>query len=139
MIVQSVQSKVIKGKGVQSKTLNEQELKRLQHELKIYMEKYFKRVLGKSVDTTKINIVEDMLIIRGEGFLTDAEKYIVSTPYGQDVIRASRMHVVKQHIVDNVPYFEKLFDAQAIHQAYEVEADNDFWMHTIVFNRILLP
>jgi uncharacterized protein YbcI len=137
MIVQPIQTKIIKGKESQGKRLNEQELKRLQHELKIYMEKYFKRTLGKSVEATKINIVDDMLIIRGEGFLTDPEKFIVTTPEGGDTVRAFRMRVVKQHIIDNIPYFERLFDAEAIHHTYEVEAHNDFWIHVIVFNRVL--
>lgn len=117
--------------------LGEQQRKKIQHEFKIYMEQYFKRTLGKSVTTTKINIVDDMLIIRGEGFLTEPEKFIVRTPRGKDAIRASRMHVVQQHIIDNLPYFEKKLGAKGIHQTYEVEAENDFWMHVIVFDRIL--
>lgn len=117
--------------------LSEQERKRLQHEFKIYMEQYFKRKLGKSVDFTKIIICEDMLIIRGEGFLTDPEKFIVKTPAGIDAIRSSRMHVVKQHVVDNMDYFEKNLGARAMHQTYEVEPENDFWMHAIVFDRTL--
>ncbi|MGI5925818.1 MAG: DUF2294 domain-containing protein [Thermacetogeniaceae bacterium] len=117
--------------------MNEQQRKKMQHEFKIYMEQYFKRTLGKSVTTTKINIVEDMLIIRGEGFLTEPEKFIVRTPRGKDAIRSSRMHVVQQHIIDNLPYFEKRLGAKGIHQTYEVEAENDFWMHVIVFDRVL--
>ena len=117
--------------------MNEQQRKKMQHEFKIYMEQYFKRTLGKSVTTTKINIVEDMLIIRGEGFLTEPEKFIVGTPREKDAIRSSRMHVVQQHIIDNLPYFEKRLGAKGIHQTYEVEAENDFWMHVIVFDRVL--
>jgi hypothetical protein len=63
--MQSTQTKGII-KGITNNRLNEQQRKRLQHELKIYMEQYFKRTLGKSVDTTRITIVEDMLIIRRE-------------------------------------------------------------------------
>ena len=117
--------------------MNEQQRKKMKHEFKIYMEQYFKCTLGKSVTTTKINIVEDMLIIRGEGFLTEPEKFIVRTPRGKDAIRASRMHVVQQHIIDNLPYFEKRLGAKGIHQTYEVEPENDFWMHVIVFDRVL--
>ena len=51
----------------------------MQHELKIYMEKYFKQKVGNSVDYTKITIWDDMLIIQGERFLTEPEKYIVTT------------------------------------------------------------
>jgi len=119
------------------KRLTEQERKKLQHEFKIYMEQYFKRTLGKSVEKTKITIWEDFLIIRGEGFLTEPEKFILKTPRGKDAVRASRIHVVQQHIVDNVPYFEEKVRAKAIHQTYEVEAEKDFWMHAIVFDRTL--
>ncbi len=117
--------------------LNERERKKIQHELKIYMEKYFKQKLGKSVDYTKIVLWDDMLIIQGEGFLTEPEKYIVKTTAGKDVVNNARMHVARQHAIDNVPYFETLLDAKMIHQTYMVEAEKDFWMHVIVFNRIL--
>lgn len=117
--------------------LNDQQRRQLQHEFKLYMEQYFKEKLGKGVDYTKIVIWEDMLIIRGEGFLTMPEKYINETPSGREVVRAARMQVVKQHAIDNIPYFEQKLDATAIHQAYELEPENDFWMHVVVFNRIL--
>ncbi len=117
--------------------LDDRTRRQLQHELKLYMEKYFKSKLGKGVDHTRITIWEDVLIIRGQGFLTDPEKYIVSTMAGKDVVNSARMHVAKQHSTDNVPYFEKLFNAKAVHQAYLVEADNDYWMHVVVFDRVL--
>jgi len=39
--------------------LNDQQRKQMQHEFKIYMEKYFKQKLGKGVDKTRIIIWED--------------------------------------------------------------------------------
>jgi uncharacterized protein YbcI len=117
--------------------LNEKQRKQKQHELKIYMEKYFKEKLGKGVDHTKIIIWEDMLIIRGEGFLTEPEKYIVQTTAGKDVVDKARMQVAKQHSIDNTPFFEAIFGAKAIHETYMIEAENDFWMHAIVFDRML--
>ncbi|HEX3012023.1 MAG TPA: DUF2294 domain-containing protein [Syntrophomonadaceae bacterium] len=117
--------------------LNDQQRRQLQHEFKIYMEQYFKDKLGKGVDYTKIVIWDDMLIIRGEGFLTTPEKYINETPSGREVVRAARMQVVRQHAIDNLPYFESKLGAKAIHQAYELEPENDFWMHVVVFDRIL--
>lgn len=117
------------------KKLNERERKQLQHEFKIYMEQYFKRTLGKGVDYTKVVIWDDMLVVRGEGFLTEPEKFIVQTPSGNEVVRAARMQVVKQHAIDNVPYFEKRLGATAIHSSYCMEPENDFWMHAIVFDR----
>lgn len=117
--------------------LNEQRRKQLQHEFKIYMEQYFKQTLGKGVDYTKIIIWEDMLIIRGEGFLTEPEKFIVKTPSGKEVVQAARMQVVKQHWVDNQAYFEERLEAKAVHQTYNLEPENDFWIHAIVFDRVL--
>jgi len=84
--------------------LNEHQRKQLQHEFKIYMEQYFKAKLGKGVDHTKVVIWDDMLVIRGERFLTDPERYIVKTEAGKEVVRAARMQVAKQHSIDNVPY-----------------------------------
>lgn len=120
-----------------ARRFNDQERRQLQHELKIYMEKYFKKKLGKGVDKTKIVIWDDMLVVRGEGFLTEPEKYIIETPSGKEVVRAARMQVVKQHAIDNLGHFEKTLGAKAIHHAYEIEPENDFWMHVMVFDRIL--
>lgn len=117
--------------------LNDRQRKQLQHELKVYIEKYFKKTLGKGVDYTKVVIWEDMLIIRGERFLTDPEKYIVETPAGKEVVRAARMQVAKQHSLDNISYFEEKVQARAIHQTYNVEPEKDFWMHVIIFDRVL--
>lgn len=117
--------------------LDERQRKQKQHELKIYMDKYFKEKLGKSVDYTKIIISSDMLIIRGERFLTEPEKFIVTTPAGNEVVNQARMHVARQHSIDNMPYFENYLGAKAIHETYMVDAKSDFWMHVIVFDKVL--
>ncbi len=119
------------------KKLDDRQRKQVQHELKVYMEQYFKRKLGKGVDYTKVVLWEDMLIIRGERFLTEPEIYIVETPAGKEVVRAARMQVARQHSVDNVPYFEEILQAKVIHQTYDIEPENDFWMHVMVFDRVL--
>ncbi|HWP96568.1 MAG TPA: DUF2294 domain-containing protein [Syntrophomonadaceae bacterium] len=119
------------------KKLDDRQRRQMQHDLKIYMEQYFKKKLGKGVDYTKVVIWEDMLIIRGERFLTDPEIYIVATSAGKEVVRAARMQVARQHAIDNVPFFEEKLHAKAIHQTYDVEPEKDFWMHIIVFNRTL--
>ncbi len=117
--------------------LDDRQRRQLQHELKLYMEKYFKKKLGKGVDYTRITIWEDMLIIRGERFLTDPELYIIQTPAGKEVVRAARMQVARQHSIDNLEYFEKVLQAKAIHQTYDIEPEKDFWIHVVVFDRML--
>ncbi|NLY11274.1 MAG: DUF2294 domain-containing protein [Firmicutes bacterium] len=117
--------------------LNEKARRKMQHQLKIYMEKYFKSKLGKGVDHTQVNIWEDILIIRGQGFLTDPEKYIVETAAGKDVVNSARMHVAKQHAYDNVPLFEDIFKAKVLHQTFLVDAEKDFWMHVMILDRVL--
>ena len=119
------------------KWLDDRRRRKIQHELKIYMEKYFKEKLGKGVDKTRITIWEDLLIIRGAGLLTESETYIASTPEGRETVSSARLHVAKQHSADNVPYFEKLLGARVIHEAFLVEAASDFWMHVMVFDRML--
>jgi len=76
-----------------------------------------------------------MLIIRGEGFLTEPEKFIAQTSSGMKTIRASRTHVVLQHWHDNKKYIEDKLNAKAIHHIYDIEPENDFWMHAVVFDR----
>ncbi|QGU00553.1 hypothetical protein SYNTR_1959 [Candidatus Syntrophocurvum alkaliphilum] len=117
--------------------LDDRQRRKLQHELKIYMEQYFKQRLGKGVDYTKVIIWDDMLIIRGERFLTEPEIYIVETSAGREVVRAARMKVAQQHAIENVPYFEEKLNAKVVHQSYDVEPENDFWIHVMVFDRIL--
>lgn len=119
------------------KKLDDRQRRKLQHEFKLYMEQYFKQKLGKGVDYTKIILWEDMLIVRGEKFLTDPEKYIVQTTSGKEVVRAARMQVARQHAIDNTPYFEEILQAKAVHQTYDIEPESDFWMHVIVFDRCL--
>lgn len=117
--------------------LDDRRRRQIQHELKIYMEKYLKSKLGKGVDKTKVTLWEDLLIIRGEGFLTEPEKFIASTPQGREAINSARMHVAMEHSAENVPYFERLFSAKVIHEAFLVKAESDFWMHVMVFDRVL--
>ncbi|MDD2497091.1 MAG: DUF2294 domain-containing protein [Desulfitobacteriaceae bacterium] len=117
--------------------LDDRQRKQLQHELKVYMEQYMKKKLGKGVENTKVTIWEDMLIIRGERFLTDPEMYILQTPAGKEVVRNARMQVARQHSIDNIPYFEEILQAKAIHQTYDIEPEKDFWIHITVFDRVL--
>jgi uncharacterized protein YbcI len=117
--------------------LDERQCRQKQHELKIYIDKYFKEKLSKGVDYTKVIISNDMLIIRGERFLTEPEKYIVATAEGNEAVNRARIKVARQHSIDNMPYFEKFLGAKAIHETYMVEAKKDFWMHVIVFDRVL--
>lgn len=117
--------------------LDEQRRKQIQHELKIYLEKYFKEKLGKGPNLTKIIISHDMLIIRGERFLTEPEKFILTTNKGNKAIKRSRMHVARQHSIDNMPHIEKTLGARAVHEGFTVDANKDFWMHAIVFDRVL--
>lgn len=136
-LIKLVEDRAIRPAQKPQRKLDDALRRKMQHELKIYMEKYFKAKLGKGVDKTKVVIWDDMLILRGEGFLTEPEKYIANTPSGKEVVRAARMQVVKQHTIDNVAYFEEVLGAEAIHHAYEIEPENDFWMHVMVFDRIL--
>ncbi len=115
--------------------LSEQQRKKLQHEFKLHMEQYFKQILGKGVDYTKVTICEDMLIIRGEGFLTEPEKFIAQTPSGRRTIRAARSHVALQHFHDNIRYFEEKLNAKVIHNIGGMEPEKDFWMNTLIFDR----
>jgi uncharacterized protein YbcI len=113
---------------------DERARRKKQHELKIYIEKYFKEKLGKGVDHTRVTIWEDIIVIRGEGFLTEPERYLLKTLPGKDIVNAARMHVAKLHARDNVPYIEKLLSAKVIHQSFLVEAEQDFWMHVMVMD-----
>lgn len=116
-------------------TLDEKQRKHLQHEFKLYMERYFKTKLGKGVDNTKVFLFEDMMVIRGEGFLTEPEKYIVQTESGDEVVEAARVTICKQHSIDNRHYFEEMLQAKILHETCDVDAKRDFWVHILIFDR----
>ncbi|HAN94563.1 MAG TPA: hypothetical protein DCQ17_03245 [Firmicutes bacterium] len=69
--------------------------------------------------------------------MSQPEKYIASSAAGQEVVSSARMHVAKQHSADNTPYFERLLQAQVLHEAFLVDAKKDFWLHVMVFDRVL--
>ncbi|NLM39226.1 MAG: DUF2294 domain-containing protein [Firmicutes bacterium] len=117
--------------------LDERARKQLQHELKIYIEKYFKTKIGKGADHTRVTIWEDIVIIRGEGFLTDPEKFLIETSEGLDVVNSARLQVAKQHAHDNVPHIEKMLGAHVLHQAFLVDAQRNFWMHVMILDRTI--
>lgn len=116
--------------------LDDRQRRLLQHDFKVYMEQYLKKHLGR-LSYIRVVIWDDMLIIKGKRFLTDPEIYIVNNHAGKEVVRTARMKVARQHSIDNLPYFEKKLQAKAIHQTYNVEPENDFWIHVIVFDRTL--
>ena len=119
------------------KKLNDTQRRQMQDEITVHMDEYFQTKLGQGVDYTRVVIWEDMLIIRGERFLTEPEIYIAETAAGREVVREARMQVARQHAIDNVPYFEDKLQASAIHQVYDVEPENDYWIHVMLFNRVL--
>ena len=114
--------------------LNEAKRKQMQHDIKIYLQQYFKQELGKGIDYTKIIICEDMLIIRGEGFLTEPEKIVAQTPSGKKIIKALRNHVILQLWQHNKKYLEEKLDAKVIHSFFDIEPEKDFWINTVVFD-----
>ena len=118
--------------------LTNKERKRLQHEIKSYVQTYFKNKLGKASDFSKVIIWNDMLILRGQYFLTQPEKYIIQTPEGCEMVKAARMLVAKQHSIDNLTYLEERLRAKCIHQTYDVDARNDYWIQVMIFDKVLI-
>ncbi|HHU32524.1 MAG: DUF2294 domain-containing protein [Zhaonellaceae bacterium] len=123
-----------KNKNPQRK-LSEHEVKQLQHEINIFVQKYCKETVGKGSDYIKSSIYDDMFIIRGEGFLTEAEKYIAQTPAGSEMVRASRHEGLLRFLHVYNSYLEEKFGAKVLHNIFDTEPDKDFWMHTVVFDR----
>lgn len=112
--------------------------RQLQHEIKIHLENYLKELLGKGNGSTKVLIWQDIVIIRGERFLTEPEKFIAKTVKGASFIRSARLQITKDFINDNLPYIEEKLGAKCIHQTYDVKPEKDFWIHTYVFDQILI-
>lgn len=112
--------------------------RQLQHEFKNHLEKYFKDLLGKGLDYTKVTIWDDMVIIRGERFLTETEKVITQTSKGCELVNEARMQVVHHYIKDNLTYFEEKLGAKCIHHAHEIDSKKDYWVHLMIFDQLLI-
>lgn len=54
------------------------------------------------------------------------------------MVRASRMEVARRHSEDNLHYMEKTIGAKCIRQSYDVDTENDFFIHTFIFDRVLI-
>lgn len=117
---------------------NNKQRKQFQHEIKIHLEKYLKNLLGKGNDSTKVLLWHDLLIIRGERFLTEPEKFIAQSLKGANFIRSARSQITKNLVDDNIPYFEEKLGAKCIYQTCSIEPDRDFWFHTFVFDQVLI-
>ncbi|WP_203556747.1 DUF2294 domain-containing protein [Bacillus sp. B15-48] len=125
-------------KKVRNCKLSYEQRRHLQHEFKIYLEKYFKGIIGKGADSTKVIIWNDMVIIRGQGFLTSPEKHIAKTPKGSKLIKESRQLLSKQFAVENVTYFEEQLGSRCIHQTYDIDSNKDLWIHIMIFDQLLI-
>ncbi|WP_335485227.1 DUF2294 domain-containing protein [Neobacillus niacini] len=125
-------------KGLHVGSFTNKQRKQLQHEFKLHMEKYAKGLIGKGSDHTKVVIWDDMMILRCEGFLTEPERFIATTVSGVNLVKESRMEIAKQFATDKVPYIEEFLGASCIHQTFDVEADKDFWIHVMVFDKLLI-
>lgn len=119
-------------------SLTYKQRKQLQHEIKNYATKYFKNLLVKAAEYHKVMIWNDMLIIRAKNLLTEAEKQIIQLPGGNEKVKETRMQVAKQFAVDNSAYLEEKLGAKCIHQMYDVDPKQDFWIHSMVFDKVLI-
>jgi uncharacterized protein YbcI len=54
------------------------------------------------------------------------------------MVKAARLQVAKKHSDDNLSYFEEKLGAKCIHQTYDVESENDYWIHVMVFDRVFI-
>lgn len=118
--------------------LTNKQRKQLQHTFKVHLEKYFKVLLGKGSDYTKVTIWDNMLIIQGQGFLTQVEKLISSTPKGFKLVKESRMELGDQFMKDNGPYFEEKLNAKCINQFGNMDPKGDIWIYVMIFDQLLI-
>ena len=123
--------------GTQQK-YSEDQIRQYLHEIKIFIQKYSKREVGKGSDEIKTNYCEDMIIFRGHGFLTEPEKYIAQTSSGRKMIRVSRMEALKRFSVYFLNILESKFKAKVIYDFYDIKPEKDFWIRVVVFDRNLI-
>lgn len=126
------------GNNITGETMNlfnEQQIRQLQHEIKTHIQQFSKTNVGKGSDYIKCSIYDDMLILRGSGFLSEMELYISQTPKGCEKIIASRIEVIERSHQEFKEYLEEKFGAKEIHRAYSIEPSTNFWIDIHLFDR----
>lgn len=124
----------ISNKRGSQKKLNKQEVKQLQHEITIHAQKWTKEKIGKGSNYIKVIIHEDMVIYRGEGILTEPEKFITQVYSGGQIVREARRKVLTESWHELKEYLENKLNVKVIHHVFDIEPENDFWMHIVVFD-----
>lgn len=124
--------------GVYNNSEITKEIKKMQHEIKNYAEQTFKKTINKSVDYAQVDIYKDMIILRGKGFLTQAEKYIInSSEDGIEKVKNTRLVIADQFSINCENVIEEITNAKILHQFTDLDVKNDFTVHIIILDRII--
>ena len=126
-----------KGNTNDHRVLSDLERMNIQQEIKNYLVRYFKKIQVEEVNSIKVDLYKDMMLVRLEGFLTEQEKSDAKTPSGIEAIRISRGEAARQNIIDNIGILEMKLGARVFYQTYDLDPEKDFATFLIVFNRII--
>lgn len=115
--------------------LTEKKRKEIQHDMKIFTEQYFKSLLGKGLDVVRVQIFEDLVVIRGIGFLTCAELNIAkSSVAGANQIRELRMSLSGGYLDAAADKLTSLLGVKILQKLADVNSSSDFVMGVFVLD-----
>ena len=119
---------------------NEAECKQMKHKIADYVKQCLKERLDKEPGNVRITIVDDMIIIRNEHYLTKMEKYIIGKEStGVETVRSIRIDAVTGIINEGglVSFIEELIHAKALYSLYDVYPEDEQCVLLFVFDKKL--
>lgn len=120
--------------------LDEQERKKIQHQIANYVKQCIKEKVDKGPEGMQVTIVNDMVIIRSEGYLTRIEKYIIEKePAGAETVKSMRTDAIAGIISEGelVSFLEEQVGAKATYSMHDSYPQDEYCIWLFLFDRKL--
>ncbi|MGG0717030.1 Na-translocating system protein MpsC family protein [Robertmurraya massiliosenegalensis] len=114
--------------------------KKIQHKIANYWKQCGKEKFDKGPDGTRVTIVDDLVIIRTERYLTKMERFVIDNESdGAEYIRSLRVNVLDGAIQEGelISTIEKMVEATAIYCIHDSYPSDEYCVMIIVFDRQL--
>ncbi len=120
--------------------LDEQERRQIQHQIANYVKQCIKEKVDKGPEAMQVTIVNDMIIIRSEGYLTRIEKYIIEKePGGAETVKSMRADAIAGILSEGelVSYLEEQVGAKATYSMHDSYPQDEYCIWLFLFDRKL--
>jgi uncharacterized protein YbcI len=123
---------------IETTLLSEVEKKRKQHIIANYIKKYSKEKLDKGPEGMRVNLTDDLMIVRSEKYLTTLEKFLIEkNDDAVETIREMRISAVNKLIEDGeiIKFIEKELNVRVTYCIYDSFPLDDYCLWLLIFDR----